>query len=59
MKGNHRQLILREPIGIITAKNVLQSLIRSGVVHHLAVVLDEDPIITLPEVTDIDLEHLP
>ena len=59
VEGNYRQLIFREPIGIITAENVLQSLIWGGVVHHLPVVLNENPVAALPEVREVSFEVFP
>ncbi len=56
MKGNHGQLVFRWLIRIVAAKYILEGLIWGGVVHHLAVVLDEDPVIALPEVPYIGLE---
>jgi len=59
VEGNDRQLFFWRLVCIIAAKHILEGLIWSGVVHHLAVVLYENPIPTLPEVTNISLELLP
>ena len=56
MKGYDGQLTLRRLVSIISVKHILQGLIRRGVVHHLAVVLYENPIPALPKVTEVGFE---
>ena len=56
MERYDRQLIFQRFVSIVTMKHILQSLIRCGVVHHLAVVLYENPIPALPEVAKFGFE---
>ena len=59
MEGNDRQLILWRLIGVITVKHILEDMIWGRVVHHLAVVLHEDPIAALPKVSNAGCKLLP
>ena len=56
VEGNDRQLFFWRLACIIAAKHILEGLIWSGVVHHLAVVLYENPIPTLPKVGEVSFE---
>lgn len=59
VKGDLRKLLLGRLSFVVSDDNIVKSLIRRAVVHHLSVFLDEDPLAALPVVPCLDDEIFP